>query len=105
VLCSLVLQYGISYRDLVEMMQERGGEVDTPTIMRWAIVMRLSWIEAYMRQLLERGSKSELNLARIVSRSGASCVSVTEGRPGGRSAQAKRGRLGCLMRARGSRAP
>ena len=28
-------KYGISYRDLVEMMQERGVEVDPSTIMRW----------------------------------------------------------------------
>ncbi len=28
-------KYGISYRDLAEMMQERGVEVDPSTIMRW----------------------------------------------------------------------
>lgn len=28
-------KYGISYRDLVEMMQERGVEVEPSTIMRW----------------------------------------------------------------------
>ncbi len=28
-------KYGISYRDLAEMMQERGIEVDSSTIMRW----------------------------------------------------------------------
>jgi hypothetical protein len=28
-------KYGISYRDLSEMMQERGVEVDPTTIMRW----------------------------------------------------------------------
>ena len=28
-------KYGISYRDLAEMMQERGVEVDPTTIMRW----------------------------------------------------------------------
>jgi transposase-like protein len=28
-------KYGISYRDLAEMMQERGVAVDPPTIMRW----------------------------------------------------------------------
>ncbi len=28
-------KYGISYRDLTEMMQERGVEVDPSTIMRW----------------------------------------------------------------------
>lgn len=28
-------KYGISYRDLVEMMQERDVEVDPSTIMRW----------------------------------------------------------------------
>jgi len=28
-------KYGISYRDLAKMMQERGVEVDPSTIMRW----------------------------------------------------------------------
>ena len=28
-------KYGISYRDLAEMMQERGVEVEPSTIMRW----------------------------------------------------------------------
>jgi transposase, IS6 family len=28
-------KYGVSYRDLAEMMQERGVEVDPSTIMRW----------------------------------------------------------------------
>ncbi len=28
-------KYGISYRDLAEMMQERGAEVDPSTIFRW----------------------------------------------------------------------
>ena len=28
-------KYGISYRDLVEMMQERGVDVDPSTVMRW----------------------------------------------------------------------
>jgi transposase-like protein len=28
-------KYGISYRDLAEMMQERGVDVDPSTIMRW----------------------------------------------------------------------
>ena len=28
-------KYGISYRDLTEMMQERGVEVDASIIMRW----------------------------------------------------------------------
>jgi len=28
-------KYGISYRDLTEMMQERDVEVDPSTIMRW----------------------------------------------------------------------
>ncbi len=34
-MCSVVRKYGISYRDLTEMMQERGVEVDPSTIMRW----------------------------------------------------------------------
>jgi transposase, IS6 family len=28
-------KYGITYRDLAEMMQERGVEVDASTILRW----------------------------------------------------------------------
>jgi transposase-like protein len=36
-------KYGISYRDLAEMMQERGVEVEPSTIMRWSIAMPLSW--------------------------------------------------------------
>lgn len=28
-------KYGISYRDLAEMMQDRGVEVDPSTIFRW----------------------------------------------------------------------
>lgn len=28
-------KYGISYRDLAEMMQERGAEIDPSTIFRW----------------------------------------------------------------------
>ncbi len=33
-------KYGISYRDLVEMMQARGVEVDPSTIMRWVHPLR-----------------------------------------------------------------
>jgi transposase-like protein len=29
-------KYGISYRDLAEMMQERGVEIDLSTVFRWA---------------------------------------------------------------------
>jgi transposase, IS6 family len=46
-------KYGISYRDLVEMMQERGGEVDPSTIMRWVhryapeLEKRVRWYQGY----------------------------------------------------------
>jgi transposase, IS6 family len=40
-------KYGISYRDLVEMMQERGVEVDPSTIMRWVHRYRPSWRSGY----------------------------------------------------------
>jgi len=33
-------KYGISYRDLVGMMQARGVEVDPSTIMRWVNPLR-----------------------------------------------------------------
>ena len=36
-------KYGISYRDLVEMMQERGVEVDPSTIMRWVHGFAPEW--------------------------------------------------------------
>jgi hypothetical protein len=32
-------KYGITYRDLAEMMQERGVEVDAPIIFRWVQVL------------------------------------------------------------------
>ncbi|WP_165419843.1 IS6 family transposase [Edaphobacter modestus] len=35
-------KYGISYRDLAEMMQERGVDVDPTTIMHWVHPTRLS---------------------------------------------------------------
>ena len=40
--------YGISYRDLAEMMQERGVEVDPSTIKRW--------VHRYAPELEKRGS-------------------------------------------------
>nr|MDQ2732879.1 IS6 family transposase [Armatimonadota bacterium] len=46
-------KYGISYRDLVEMMQERGVEVDPSTIMRWVhryapeLEKRVRWYQGY----------------------------------------------------------
>jgi transposase-like protein len=52
-LCSLYCKYGISYQDLVEMMQERGVEVDPSTIMRWVhryapeIEKRVRWYQGY----------------------------------------------------------
>ena len=37
-MCEVVLcKYGISYRDLEEMMLERGVEVDHSTLYRWVI--------------------------------------------------------------------
>ena len=66
-------KYGISYRDLVEMMQERGVEVDPSTIMRWvhryapelekrrALVSRLSsHLLARGRDLCEGGRPVEV---------------------------------------------
>ena len=46
-------KYGISYRDLVEMMQERGVAVDPSTIMRWVdryapeLEKRVRWYQGY----------------------------------------------------------
>ena len=46
-------KYGIGYRDLVEMMQERGVEVDPSTIMRWVhrfapeLEKRVRWYQGY----------------------------------------------------------
>lgn len=46
-------KYGISYRDLVERMQERGVEVDPSTIMRWVhhyapeLEKRVRWYQGY----------------------------------------------------------
>jgi transposase-like protein len=48
-------KYGISDRDLTEMMQERGVDVDHPTIFRWVqryaaeIEMRVRWYQGYRR--------------------------------------------------------
>ena len=36
-------KYGISYRELQEMLAERGVNVDHSTIYRWVHVMRLKW--------------------------------------------------------------
>ena len=36
-------KYGISYRDLSEMMEERGVEVDPSTIMRWVHRYAQNW--------------------------------------------------------------
>ncbi len=46
-------KYGISYRDLTEMMQERGVEVDALIIMRWVhryapeLKKRVRWCQGY----------------------------------------------------------
>jgi transposase, IS6 family len=46
-------KYGISYRDLVELMQERGVEVDPSTLMRWVhryapeLEKRVRWYQGY----------------------------------------------------------
>jgi len=46
-------KYGISYRDLTEMMQERGVEVEPSTIMRWVhryapeLEKRFRWYQGY----------------------------------------------------------
>jgi transposase, IS6 family len=62
-------KYGISYRDLAEMMQERGVEVDPSTIFRW--VQRYApELEKPMRRYLRH-------------RSGSWCVDETYVRVGG----------------------
>jgi transposase-like protein len=48
-------KYGISYRDLAEMMQERGVEVDPSTIFRW--VQRYA-PEIQKRARLPQGKRS-----------------------------------------------
>ena len=46
-------KYGITYRDLAEMMQERGVEVDASTIFRWVqryapeFEKRIRWYQGY----------------------------------------------------------
>jgi IS6 family transposase len=46
-------KYGITYRDLAEMMQERGVEVDASTIFRWVqryapeLEKRVRWYQGY----------------------------------------------------------
>ncbi len=46
-------KYGITYRDLAEMMQERGVEVDASTIFRWVqhyapeLEKRIRWYQGY----------------------------------------------------------
>jgi transposase, IS6 family len=46
-------KYGITYRDLAEMMQERGVEVDSSTIFRWVqryapeLEKRIRWYQGY----------------------------------------------------------
>ena len=46
-------KYGISYRDLAEMMQERGVDMDPSTIMRWVhryapeLEKRVRWYQGY----------------------------------------------------------
>ena len=46
-------KYGITYRDLAEMMQERGVEVDASTIFRWVqryapeLEKRIRWHQGY----------------------------------------------------------
>ncbi len=50
-------KYGISYRDLVEMMQERGVDVDPSTIMLWVhryapeLEKRVRWYQGYRAPL------------------------------------------------------
>jgi transposase-like protein len=47
-------KYGITYRDLAEMMQERGVEVDASTIFRWVqryapeLEKRIRWYQGYL---------------------------------------------------------
>jgi IS6 family transposase len=51
-------KYGISYRDLTEMMQERGVDVDPSTIMRWVhryaleLEKRVWWYQGKIDELV-----------------------------------------------------
>jgi hypothetical protein len=52
-LCSLVCKHGIPYRDMSEMMQERGVNMDASTIFRWVqcyapeLEKRVRWYQGY----------------------------------------------------------
>ncbi len=63
-------KYGISYRDLAEMMQERGVEVDPSTIFRW--------VQRYASEIEKRVRRYQ------GSRSGSWRVDETYVRVGGR---------------------
>jgi transposase-like protein len=80
--------YGISYRDLAEMMQERGGDVDPSTIFRW---VQRSAPEIKQRIRSYQGH-----------RSGSGCINETYVRVGGKwkylfRAVDKHGRLIAFM--------
>ncbi|GMA65823.1 hypothetical protein GCM10025859_63360 [Alicyclobacillus fastidiosus] len=42
------LQYSLSYRDIVELLKERGVQVSHTTIMRWVTSMVLRSINAFV---------------------------------------------------------
>jgi len=54
-------KYGISYRDLAEMMQERGVDMDPSTIMRWVhryapeLEKRVRWYQGVPCDLVASG--------------------------------------------------
>lgn len=68
-------KYGISYRDLAEMMQERGAEVDPSTIFRWVQRYVLK-IEKRVRQYQGPRSNSwriDETYIRVGGASGSTC--------------------------------
>jgi transposase-like protein len=61
-------KYGISYRDLEEMMQERGVEVDHVTLYRWVIKYAPD-IEKRLRWFSQPGLSLVGRLMRLMSKS------------------------------------
>src|SRR5277367_5542052 len=69
-------KYGITYRDLAEMMQERGVEVDPSTLFRWVqryapeLEKRVRWYQGYR--------VTSWRVTRPMSRSAASGSTYSE---------------------------
>ena len=65
------LAYALSYRDIEELMQERGFSVDHSTINRWGQVnlrsrFKLSWTQIDLPPVVSARSTADLNLGRFV---------------------------------------